>query len=921
MRWTTSTDDRGRQEAGTRRRDLSDRQPRTGAAQPPSGAVFHRCALQVNPWTYAKKFRGRKAQGDARSHAEAVTRKAAEIGITVLAIADHNDTGGVPAFRESAESHGITVFPGFELETHEGIHLVLLYPPDTAGNRLQRCLGELGIRDPGPSSALSDKSFSEALAIVRQQGGIGFAAHVTSDKGLLQVLQGQARIKAWQCEDLLAIQIPGLVDVLHPSVRSIVTNQDPSYRRPHPVDNGLAVAVVNAADVVDPGDLEARSATCWIKMSRIGIEGLRQAFLDPGSRIRLNPKGGELEREEHTELLAIGWESGFLDGAKVRLNPNLNVLVGGRGAGKSTIVESLRYVMDLAPVGVEASKVHEGIVRNVLRGGTKISLDVRSHHPAPREYRIERIVPNPPIVRDAQGQVTDLLPEDVVPRVEVYGQHEISELTGNPGKLTRLLDRFVKRDPSLARRKAELRRELRTTRRFLAETDQELERIGDQLAALPGLEETLVRYREAGVEERLSERSLLVREERLLDSIPERLASLRRCLEDLRQEVPIDRAFLSPRALADLPGRAIIALANDVLERLSREAETMVDGFDQSLARADEGIAAIRSRWGRRERQVLDDYERILRELQGLPVHGDEFVQLRTDIERLRPLGERRALLTRLRQQQLKERRAQLAEWEDLKGQDFRLLDRAARTVGEKLGDRVQVEVTNAANRQPLVQLLRKRIGGRLSEATTVLSDAKDFSLPEFVERCRAGADVLQERYRIPPTQANRLAEASEDTLALIEELELPPTTAIRLNTAAAGEPPHWQALEELSTGQKATAVLLLLLIDSDAPLIIDQPEDDLDNRFITEGVVPRMRDAKQRRQFVFPTHNANIPVLGDAELIIGLTPTGDAAGVRAQIAPGHLGSIDDPSVRVLVEELLEGGRDAFEKRRRKYGY
>ena len=895
------------------------RSPERG--QPPSGAVFHRCALQVNPWTYARKFRGKRIQPDARSHAEAVTRKAAELGITVLGIASHNDTGGVLAFREAATNCGITVFPGFELATAEGIHLVLLYPPDTSDDRLQRCLGEFGILDPGRSSALSDRSFTEVLATVRQQGGIGFAAHVTSDHGLFKVLQGQARIRAWKCEDLLAIQIPGHVDELSEGARSIVTNQEPSYSRPHPADDGLAVAALNAVDVVEAADLEKRSATCWIKMSRIGIEGLRQAFLDPGSRIRLHPKVGELEPAEHTELLAIEWESGFLDGTRVRLNPNLNVLVGGRGSGKSTIVESLRYVMDLAPVGTEAGKVHQGIVQNVLRGGTKVSLDVRSHHPAPRNYRIERIVPNPPIVRDAQGQLTDLLPEDIVPRVEVYGQHEISELTGNPEKLTRLLDRFVDRDPSLARRKAVLQRELGVTRRSLMETDRELERIGDQLAALPGLQETLARFREVGLEERLRERSSLVREQRLLDSIPERLASLQQCLKDLRQEIPIDRAFLSPRALADLSGGVIIADANDVLDRLSREAEAIIDRFEQSLVCAEQGIVEIRSRWGERERQVLDEYDRIVRGLQDLPVQADEFVQIRTQIERLRPLGERREMVTRLREQHLRERRAQVAEWEDLKRQDFRQLERAARTVGEKLGDRVQVEVNIAADRRPLVQLLRKRIGGCLSEAITVLSHEKDFSLPEFVEKCRAGDDVLHERYRMPPTQASRIASASEETLALIEELELPPTTAIRLNTASAGEPPRWQALGELSTGQKATAVLLLLLIDSDAPLIIDQPEDDLDNRFITEGIVPRMREAKQRRQFLFPTHNANIPVLGDAELIVGLTSAADGAGLRAQIASGHIGSIDDASVRALVEELLEGGRDAFEKRRRKYGF
>ena len=121
--------------------------------------------------------------------------------------------------------------------------------------------------------------------------------------------------------------------------------------------------------------------------------------------------------------------------------------------------------------------------------------------------------------------------------------------------------------------------------------------------------------------------------------------------------------------------------------------------------------------------------------------------------------------------------------------------------------------------------------------------------------------------------------------------------------------------------GQKATAVLLLLLLESDAPLVIDQPEDDLDNRFIADGVVPRIREEKRRRQFVFSTHNANIPVLGDADLILGLDALGEAVDGKAFIASEHMGSIDDPPVRELVEEILEGGKNAFETRRRKYGF
>ena len=134
-----------------------------------------------------------------------------------------------------------------------------------------------------------------------------------------------------------------------------------------PPEEKLAVAAVNAKDIVEPADLEDRAATCWIKMSDVSIEGLRQAFLDPGSRIRLNPKERKREPEEHTELLSLAWEGGFLDGAEVGFNPNLNVLVGGRGTGKSTIVESIRAVLGLDAGGTESQKAHEGIVRHVLR--------------------------------------------------------------------------------------------------------------------------------------------------------------------------------------------------------------------------------------------------------------------------------------------------------------------------------------------------------------------------------------------------------------------------------------------------------------------------------------------------------------------------------------------------------------------------
>ena len=188
------------------------------ARQLPSGAVFHRCALQVNPHHYGSTYRGKAASGDAGAHAAAIIQRASELGISVLAITDHNHVGGVAAFRAAAEGKEIHIFPGFELSSTEGIHVLCVYAPDTTDDLLSRYLGAFGITDTNPSAKLADKPFVEILAKVREQGGVAIAAHVTSDNGLLKAFSGQARVKAWRCEYLLAIQIPGPVDDLPPEM-------------------------------------------------------------------------------------------------------------------------------------------------------------------------------------------------------------------------------------------------------------------------------------------------------------------------------------------------------------------------------------------------------------------------------------------------------------------------------------------------------------------------------------------------------------------------------------------------------------------------------------------------------------------------------------------------------------------------------
>ena len=176
---------------------------------------------------------------------------------------------------------------------------------------------------------------------------------------------------------------------------------------------------------------------------------------------------------------------------------------------------------------------------------------------------------------------------------------------------------------------------------------KELTENEERLAALPGLEETLRRYQEAGLEEDLKEQSLLVREERVLETIPERMQPFRSCLDELRRELPIDRAFLSSRALAELPGKDILAGANRILEQLSADLEKVLQAFDIALKKADQEMEDVRAKFEERRAEVQSSYEKKLRELQKLRIDGEEFISLRRRIEALRPLKVRQTSVKR----------------------------------------------------------------------------------------------------------------------------------------------------------------------------------------------------------------------------------------------------------------------------------
>ena len=127
----------------------------------------------------------------------------------------------------------------------------------------------------------------------------------------------------------------------------------------------------------------------------------------------------------YSRLEELTFYGGYLDSIDIELSAHLNTVIGGRGTGKSTLIECLRYVLDVLPRAIAARRQHEDIVKANFVAGSRIELSVVSHAQNGRRYRVSRRYGEPPVVKDDGGQFSTLQPRDLLPRIEIYGQNEI----------------------------------------------------------------------------------------------------------------------------------------------------------------------------------------------------------------------------------------------------------------------------------------------------------------------------------------------------------------------------------------------------------------------------------------------------------------------------------------------------------------
>lgn len=870
--------------------------------QPDSkGARWMRAALQVNPYEYKGRGAPSTKFSDEATYNQALIAECKAQNIEIIAITDHWCVDSAQGLIDYATQQGVTALPGFEAVSSEGVHLLVIFESGTAASVVSGAIGACG-GTPGGGNDKVGNPCADILSKMAELGALVIPAHANvANGGLLHRLSGVPLQEHIHHADLHAIgTTPSQPDATNQ--QSIIAGHKP-FNRTHPI------AEIYSDDISHPSALAAEGAATWFKLSRPTLEGIRLAVRMPHTRVSTK----DPSRTQRSLIRSINWQGGFLDGVRINLADDLTAIIGGRGTGKSTVIESLRFALEVEPIGLGAKKDHQDIVSKVLRPATTVEVTVDAVSPRVGRYVIRRSVHSPPTVTDPSGTVTNLKPVDVLGVIEIFGQHELAELAQDKSLVAEMLNRFAGHKGD-SEAKSSVLQKLADNRSSLERAEKKRDQIEARLADLPRLKDQLAHFEQDGLPAKLKEQERLAKDEGVFSDGRSKLAEASDLIEALDDEAVLEGLEREIEDMAESTESETLARVQNATKKVATAIKQAAASLKTALEAAQTEIDSAKTEWSTRTTPLRQGHAEVLAKLREDGYDPDKYLSTTSAIVSLKGQETERDAVDLQLEKLRGERQTLLAELIAAETAEEQLLKDAIRKANSVTNKVVNVRATFAPDRSHLTELIDDNISGARTQIRAAI-EAEDFSTREFVAAVRKGPAEVEAKYAIKGAQLTSLIAAGEPLLRQLEELNVGYAVDVYLNIGQDGVK-EFRRLENLSKGQRATALLMLLLGASSSPLVIDQPEDDLDNRFVYEGVVTKICELKGSRQLIVSTHNANVPVLGDAELIITL----EGDGTNGWPMEGGVGSLDEETVRKIAEGLLEGGPDAFVARKHLYG-
>jgi DNA repair exonuclease SbcCD ATPase subunit len=611
---------------------------------------------------------------------------------------------------------------------------------------------------------------------------------------------------------------------------------------------------------------------------------------------------------------------GFLDGQTLNFSNGLNCLIGARGTGKTTALEFMRYALDLLPYRDEAPaerrRIDSLVERNLNGGRIQVGIETKDG----LSYVVSRSWGEEPIVLDTNGAPTEItLHCGGLFKADIYSQNEVETIADRSIFQLELIDNFAAQQiTALETNLRQVCSALKANAGQIGPLKSQLGTLAEELGTLPGLEARLKAFSDenSGNTEEINRahalRALRDREQRSVTAAKNQLDQLNHDLEDCVGRLKSPSTTLFEPAMNEEPNGSLF---NDIIQQLGscgHDVDQLLEGAKNRVTRAQNDLAANSIKLSALHKEQDLAFRAIIekhQEAQGKAAERMQLERSRNDLmAKKRTQDELRQRLSVL----LQNRTELIAKLSELRDERFAIRQTVADRINKSLMPAIKVSIMQFGNPECYLKLLEDRLRGTRMKFGVVAQKLANSFWPDELSAAiqRKDLQTLVERAELNQDQSEKVVSALSDpeTLFDLEIVELMDQPRIELKD---GE--TYKDSAALSTGQKCTAILPILLLESKNPLMVDQPEDNLDNRFIFETVVSSIRHIKQKRQLVFVTHNPNIPVLADAERIFVL----DSDGSTARKA--NEGTVDQCKTNIVT--LLEGGEEAFRQRKERYSY
>jgi energy-coupling factor transporter ATP-binding protein EcfA2 len=889
---------------------------------------------------------------------------AAEIDCVI--VTDHNFGAWIDQLKTAyAEMNGdpdqdfraLVIFPGVELTVNGGFHILAVFDPCKGTAEIDKLIGSVGYHGtPGDSDDCSRESLVNVIGAIVQQGAIAIPAHVDEAKGLLQLDDRQSSKP--KCDTTT------LKQVLESRNIYAIEVVDRNWTKPavYAQSNAGWTEVVGSDSHSFQGPKIPGSRFTWVKMEDCNLEGLRLALLDGNGHSTIRSDDPGLGR--HPNALPANWivsvdlenarYMGRRNSENVTLNPRMNAVIGGRGTGKSTIVHFLRSALERENELQSLDKDSEpretferfcqvATSRDTAGGLTDDTrIRVEFEHEGQR-FRIIWGAKQPRLVEEmtAQGEWLRASSQEVRDRfpVRIFSQGQVLALAvqGNTSVLD-IIDEQALSVRQLRDQYALLRSKYFASMAKVRELRQRLRGRDKVTGLLDDVNRKLERFevtQHATIlkehQKRTRQLRELARQEGIIDKNAEGIAAL--CEFEGNSDLPAGLFVESDSTdqTTILAFRRMTAQANRVLSFLGIAQKHLLH------AKTEFHKATVEGSLGNAANTAKAAYDGLVSQLraEGVqdPKEYDALLQERQRLETDLALLTETTILLKSEDDTAKETLEELTKCTEKMntartqflqthlegnlfvqmrierfGRDPRAVEMSFRNLIDKNDGRLAAEILAEDGKGGLINELYKDLPEGDDSSVAALIAQRLLSMKSELEKvCNGESSKCGARLvKYVKTEFDKKPELLDRIWAW------EPSDSLRIEYSPEGNGRNYRPIGHGSQGQRAAAMLAFFLAFGAEPLVLDQPEDDLDNHLIYNLVVRQLRFHKRNRQVVVVTHNANVVVNGNAELVHALDFSGGACRVVSS------GSLQQEGMREEVCQVMEGGREALDRRYRK---